>query len=98
MMTFITRKERSSGGRDSYPERTHISMSTKTSLKYERDAATGQGVHLHKEIFDEEYVYLEMNGFPFEAASSIELTDKGPDRIAVRIPNAWARKLGLLQP
>jgi DNA-damage-inducible protein J len=32
-----------------------------------------------------------------EAASSIDLSDKGPTRVAIRIPDAWARKLGLIK-
>ncbi len=75
-----------------------IFMSTKTSLKYERDEATGQLVHLYQDAFDEEHVCLEIEGFPFEAASSVELSGQGPSRITFRLPNAWARKLGLLEP
>jgi hypothetical protein len=41
-------------------------------------------------------VYLEFEGFPVEAASSLALSGHGPARVAIRIPNAWARKLGLL--
>jgi hypothetical protein len=73
-------------------------MSTKGSLKYQRDDVTGQQVHLYQDVFDEEHVYLEIVGFPFEAASSIELSGQGPGRVAVRLPHAWAQKLGLLEP
>ena len=72
-------------------------MSTKNSLKYERDQATGQQVHLYQDAFDEEHVCLELEGFPFEAASSAALSGQGPARITVRLPNAWAQKLGLLE-
>jgi hypothetical protein len=34
-------------------------MKTKTCLKYERDKATGQRVHLYQDVFDEEHVCLE---------------------------------------
>jgi hypothetical protein len=71
-------------------------MSTKTSLKYERDEATGQQVHLYQDILDEEHVCLEIEGFPFEAASSVEQSGNGSARLTLRLPNAWARKLGLL--
>lgn len=71
-------------------------MSTKGTLKYERDEATKQQVHLYQDVFDEDHVYLELVGFPFEAASSIALSSQGPGRVAVRLPNEWARKLGLL--
>jgi hypothetical protein len=43
-------------------------------------------------------VFLELNGFPFEAASSTALSGQGPARITVRLPNVWVRKLGLLEP
>jgi len=73
-------------------------MSTKTSLRYERDEATGQQVHLYEDVFDEEHVCLELEGFPFEAASSAALSGQGPVRLTVRLPHAWAQKLGLLEP
>jgi hypothetical protein len=73
-------------------------MSTKNSLKYERDEATAQQVHVYQDVFDEEHVCLELEGFPFETASSVELSGQGKARITVRLPNAWARKLGLLEP
>jgi hypothetical protein len=71
-------------------------MSTKTSLKYNRDEAAGQQVHLYQDVFDEENVYLEIEGFPFDAASSVELSGNGSAHLTIRFPNAWARKLGLL--
>jgi hypothetical protein len=73
-------------------------MSTKVSLKYEREETTGGWFHLYREVFDEDtYVYLEFGGVPFEAASSIDLSDKGPTSVSIRIPDAWARKLGLIK-
>jgi len=71
-------------------------MSTKSSLKYERDEATGQQVHLYQDVFDEGHVFLEIEGFPFEAATSVELSGNGQPRLTLRLPNAWAQKLGLL--
>jgi hypothetical protein len=73
-------------------------MSTKSSLKFEHNEATGQMAHLYREVFDEgqEYVYLELQGFPFESSSSVDLSGKGITRVAVRLPDALARKLGLL--
>ena len=53
-------------------------------------------MHLYQDAFDEEQVCLELEGFPFETASSVELSGQGPARLTVRLPNAWARKLGLL--
>jgi hypothetical protein len=73
-------------------------MSTKSSLKFEKDEATGQLFHLYRELFDEDeqVVYLELEGFPFEASSSVELSGQGAARVAIRIPDTWARKLGLI--
>lgn len=71
-------------------------MSTRGSLKYESDETTGRTVHLYEDVFDEDNVYLEVIGFPFEACSSIELSGKGPGRVAIRLPHEWAKKLGLL--
>lgn len=73
-------------------------MSTKSSLKFESDEATGQQAHLYREAFDDDHVYLELTGFPFEASSSVELTGQGRGRMSVRLPEEWAKKLGLLNP
>jgi hypothetical protein len=74
-------------------------MSTKFSLMHECDEATGGWFHLYRECFDEDnqYVYLELGGFPFETETSINLSGNGPGRVAVRIPEAWTRKLGLIE-
>lgn len=72
-------------------------MSTKSSLKYERDAVTRQQIHLYTEVFDEEHVYLALEGFAFEAASSMDLSGEWGPRLAFKLPNHWALKLGLIQ-
>ena len=42
-------------------------------------------------------MYLEFGGVPFEAASCAHLdAGTGPSSVAIRIPNDWARKLGLI--
>lgn len=71
-------------------------MSTRVSLKYEHAEATGETVHLYEDVFDDDHVYLEVKGFPFEASSSLELSGQGPGRVVIRLPHEWARKLGLL--
>jgi hypothetical protein len=98
IMSFIMRRKTriSAPGFRHLRGRRKIAMSTKASLKYERDEASGQQFHLYNEVFDDDHVYLELEGFPFEAASSIVLSGQGPGRVAVRLPNEWARKLGLL--
>ncbi len=72
-------------------------MSTKVTLKYERDEAVGGSFHLYREVLEDEYVYLEFEGVPFEAASSTYLSDEGPTSVSIRIPDSWARKLGLIK-
>jgi hypothetical protein len=71
-------------------------MSTIATLKCERDEATGQMVHLYRETFDNAHIYLEVEGFHFETASSYELSGKGAMRVAIKLPHEWARKLGLI--
>jgi hypothetical protein len=61
-------------------------MSTKDILRRERDESTGQGFQVYNEIFDEEGdVYLELEGFHFEAASSAALVT-GKPRLVVHLP------------
>ena len=74
-------------------------MSTKTSLKYHSEEAPGGGwFHLYRDCFDEEdeFVYLELGGVPFESSTSVDLSGNGLSCVAVRLPNAWALKLGLV--
>jgi hypothetical protein len=73
-------------------------MSPKSSIKYENDQAAGQGFHLYEELFDEENIYLELTGFQFEASSSADLTGNGVPRLVVKLPLAWAQKLGIVGP
>ena len=42
-------------------------------------------------------MYLEFGGVPFEAVSCAHLdAGTGPGSVAIRIPNDWARRLGLI--
>lgn len=75
-------------------------MSTKSSSsssQYHSEEG-GAGFHLYRECFDcdEEFVYLEVRGVPFETSSSIELSGNGPGSVTIRLPDDWARKLGLI--
>jgi hypothetical protein len=77
-------------------------MSTKITLKLHDEKMEGGlgGFHLYRECFDEDntYVYLEVTGVPFEAASSAYLaTGKGVSSAAIRLPEEWARKLGSIK-
>jgi hypothetical protein len=73
-------------------------VSTKASIKYHNEVGTQSGwFHLYNEVFDDDYVYLEFGGVPFEAASCAHLdAGTGPGSVAIRIPNDWARRLGLI--
>jgi hypothetical protein len=67
------------------------------SSPFEQDKASGQQIHLYQHLFDDEHMYLELTGFPFDAASSVELSGHGPRRISIRLSNDWTMKLGLLE-
>lgn len=73
-------------------------VSTKASIKYHSEEGTPSGwFHLYNEVLDDDYVYLEFGGVPFEAANCAHLdAGTGPSSVAVRIPNDWARRLGLI--
>lgn len=74
-------------------------MSTRCSLKHERDEATGQEIHLYQDLADEDHcVMLELEGFTLEAASWVTLSGRHKTRVQLRIPDRWARKLGLIEP
>jgi Arc/MetJ family transcription regulator len=72
-------------------------MSTKISLKHHFEEG-GAGFHLYREGFDldDEFVYLKVDGVPFETTSSISLSGSGPGSATIRLPDKWARKLGLI--
>jgi hypothetical protein len=44
-------------------------MSTKGTLRYEIAQGNQQGFHLYDEVFDDEHVYLELQGFQFECST-----------------------------
>ena len=44
-------------------------MSTKDAIRHEADENSRIGFHLYHELFDEEYVYLELEGFHFDAST-----------------------------
>ena len=72
-------------------------MSTRCTIKDDRDEGTGQGFHLYEDLADEsDCVMLELEGFTFE--TSVAFTPSGrPDmRVLVRVPKRFARSLGLL--
>jgi len=72
-------------------------MSTKVSLKCHSEEG-GVGFHLYRECFDldEEFVYLDVRGVPFETASSIDLSGRSPGSATIQLPEEWARELGLI--
>jgi hypothetical protein len=70
-------------------------MSTKSSIRYEHSDDSGTGFHLYEETFEEENIYLELEGFDFEASSTTLPNGKNHQRLVVRFPAEWAKKLGL---
>ncbi len=71
-------------------------MSTRSTRTYDIDKETRQGFHLYDEVFDDENVYLELEGFQFEAFTSVALSGNGVSRLIVKLPLGWAEKLGLI--
>jgi len=73
-------------------------VSTKSSIKYHNEEETpGRWFHLYNEVFDDNYIYLELGGVPFEASNCAYLdAGTGSGSVSVRIPNDWARRLGLI--
>jgi hypothetical protein len=72
-------------------------MSTRCSLRCERDEATGQGIHLYQVLLDDrDCVMLQVEGFTFETSVSVAPSGRLDTRVLLRIPKHWARSLGLL--
>jgi hypothetical protein len=71
-------------------------MSTKATLKYERDDSTRKEFHLYNDLYDEDHLYLALEGFHFEAASSMNLSGEWGPRLTLKLPNSWAHKLGMI--
>jgi hypothetical protein len=72
-------------------------MSTKSSIRYEHSDESGTGFHLYEQTFEEENIYLELEGFDFEASSTSLSNGKNRQRLVVRFPAEWAKQLGLLE-
>lgn len=73
-------------------------MSTRCSLKYELDEATGQEIHLYEDLMDDrDCVMIQVEGFTFETSVSVELSGRLTTRVQLRIPKHWARRLGLVE-
>jgi hypothetical protein len=80
-----------------------IAMGTKGTIAHEterereREEATGVGYHPYEEVFEDGNVYLQLEGFQFEASSIANiLGEGGQPRLLVRLPSIWAVKLGLI--
>ena len=72
-------------------------MSTRCTIKDDRDEATGQGFHLYEDLVDErDCVMLDLEGFAFQASISFAPSGRLGTRALLRIPKPWARKLGLI--
>ena len=72
-------------------------MSTRCTIKDDRDEATGQGFHLYEDLADErDCVMLDLEGFTFETSVSFAPSGRPEMRVLVRIPKRFARPLGLI--
>jgi len=72
-------------------------MSTRCTIKHERDESTGQEIHLYEDLLDDPgCVLLELEGFTFETSVSVAPSGRLGTRALLRIPKLWARKLGLI--
>ncbi|WP_374355354.1 hypothetical protein [Chitinimonas sp.] len=69
-------------------------MSTKVTIKHFGES-DGGGFHLYEEAFDPEgaFIHLEFEGVEFEVRSA---SGKSPSHVSVRLPRAWAEKLGIV--
>src|ERR1019366_3920637 len=72
-------------------------MSTKRTLKFERDEATGEEFHLYEDWPDEDCVFLELEGFAFKSAAWPTSAGMNKTHVRIQIPNRWAQKLGLIE-
>jgi hypothetical protein len=68
-------------------------MSTKCSIKFEWDEATGDQFHVYMDCLEYENVYLELTGFPIKV--DIRMGEIKPT-ITVHLALAWALKLGIV--
>jgi hypothetical protein len=72
-------------------------MSTRCTIKYERDESTGQEIHLYEDLLDDPgCALLDLEGFTFETSVSVAPSGRLGIRALLRIPEPWARKLGLI--
>lgn len=70
-------------------------MSTRCSLKYERDEATGREAHTYLDLEEPGYVLLEAKGFAFDVEGPINLSTEYPLSISINLSKEKARELGL---
>jgi hypothetical protein len=72
-------------------------MSTRCTIKHDKDESNGHGFHLFEDLAEErDCVMLELEGFPFETSVSIAPSGRPEMRVLVRIPKRFARSLGLI--
>ena len=72
-------------------------MSTRCTIKYERDESTGQAIHLYEDLLDDpSCVLLDLEGFTFETSVSVAPSGRLGTRALLRILKPWARKQGMI--
>lgn len=72
-------------------------MSTRCTIKDDRDEGTRQGFHLHEDLADEsDCVMLDLESFTFETSVSFAPSGRPEMRVLVRVPKRFARSLRLI--
>lgn len=72
-------------------------MSTRCTIKHERDETAGMGFHLYEDLAEDRHsVMLELEGFTFDTTVSYASSGEFETRILLRIPKRWARAMGLI--
>lgn len=65
-------------------------MSTRSTIKDDRDEATGQGFHLHEDLMDKrDCVMLDLEGLTFETSVSFAPSGGLEMRVLVPIPKRF---------
>jgi hypothetical protein len=66
-------------------------------IRKEYNEETRTGFEIYNELFDEEYVYLKSEGFPFEATCMpVSETFPAVPTVVLKFPREWAKKLGII--
>jgi hypothetical protein len=76
-------------------EKGGLVMGAKSNRRYEEDDVSHEGFYLYDEVFDEENVYLRLQGFQFEVSTSREFSGNGVPIVTVKLPRLKAMPYSL---